>query len=1412
MADKGKGIADDSSSSKRKRNGDEKSGNRKRKNLNVLQFFEDSAFDIDESGSSDDEDFINDDINMYFEDELGPGPDPDPEVKAEPKTPNIPFFPKEEEMTEEEMDKLMEARYKPGANFVKYAEDRTEAARNDERNTFIPLVKDPTIWKVKCTVGRERHSAFCLMQKYVDLKALGTKLQIISAFAVERMKGFIYIEAEKQRDINEACKGLCYVYPSRVAAVPASELPHLFSGRSKYSGVSVDTSARVKNGKYKGDLAQVVHVNESQRKATVKLVPRIDLHAVAEKFGGGVSGKKNAIPAPRLITSSELEAYRPLVQYRRDRDTGDNYEVFDGMTLKDGYLYKKVPLDSLSFWDVRPSEAELIKFTPANKEETNDVEWLTGLFGESKKKKPTVSNSNTGGKGEGSSSSAMENGFEVPDLVLHGRKAFGIVIGREKDDRIKVLEEGSDRPMVVAVEARSLKKADFDKKFTAFDKHKKIISINDTVRILEGPLEDKRGIVKQIYKGVIFLHDENESENCGYFCAKALICEKMNFSADIFKRKGGKSDASGFDDCPTSPKSPLSPNKAWEGRENTRNFDREDKEGLSVGQACRIRVGPLKGYICRVMAIRYSDITVKLDSQHKILTVKSEHLAEVREKSSAVSLGDGQDSAKPFELLGESGSSQGWMDAGATSSEPGGGGWNTGGPSTERSSWAPFPANPFNSGDNDVNKEDAGGSAWETKTTQDSTPWGASSSENKSGGWGASSSGVKSDNSDDVGWGGAKLKLKDPADTTNDATPWGNAGGINDGENKSAWGSAPAPASESGGWGAKKDENTAGWGKQDITSTAGGSSSAWGSAPAPASESGGSGGWGSSTKKDENTTGWGKQDITSTAGENKDDDGAGGWGKKVSVTGGESGKWGSADKAEGGGSGWGSSKDGGGSSSWSKPAGGGGSSWGSQDGGGGSSWSKQDGGRGGGGGGNACFKCGETGHMSRECPQGGGGGGGGGGRNCYKCGESGHMSRECPKGGGGGGGNACFKCGETGHMSRECPQGSAPRVVAVAGILVLSVVRRGICLGNAPKVVGAVAEVATSVVRVGICLGNALRAVVAVAEVVTEVATSAVSVGICLGNALRAVVAVAEVVTEVATSAVRVGICLGNALRAVVAVAEVVTEVATSAVRVGICLGNALRAVVAVAEVVTEVATSAVRVGICLGNALRAVVAVAEVVTEVATSAVRVGICLGNALRAVVAVAEVVTEVATSAVRVGICLGNALRAVEEVVVGVEGTVTSVVKVGICLGSAPRVGEVEVEEEVVTSAVRVDICLGNVPRAVAAAAGEVETASSAVRVDICLENALREAVAEAGVGVEAMVVVGVHQGAGEVTRDLMLMQGKRMMHKEVNGAAAAVVVKLQVGALMAVTHKEAVGAMVVVIRQVKSKVGAMMAKQ
>ncbi|XP_057979247.1 protein RNA-directed DNA methylation 3 isoform X2 [Malania oleifera] len=964
MASKGKEIAGKGSVGKRKRDDSDKSGGRKRKNLSVLQFFEDSA-DVDDYSDSEDSE-IGDD---FFEEEF----DMDVKEKNETgKAQNLPFLPKEEELTVDEFERALEERYKSGSGLVTYADDENDSKRSIDRNFLMPSAKDPTIWKVKCMVGRERHSAFCLMQKYIDLQSLGTKLQIISAFAVEHVKGFIYIEADKQSDVNEACKGLCSIYSSRLAPVPKNEISHLLSVRSKYNEVSEGMWARVKNGKYKGDLAQVVAVNDARKRATIKLIPRINLRAIAEKFGWGVSLKKIATPAPRLISSSELEEFRPLIHYRRDRDTGKHFEILDGLMLKDGYLYKKVSIDSLTCWGVVPLEEELQKFTPSKNDESENVEWLTQIYGEQRKKRCRFMNLKSekgggskgggkGGKGEGTSGSSMENNFEVDDLVCFGRKDFGVILGVDKDNKYKILKEGSEGPVTVTVDLRELKNVPFDKKFTALDQHMKIISINDTVKVLEGPSKGRQGIVKQIYRGTIFLYDESEMENSGYFCSRSQMCQKVKRSGGACNEKGGESSGlPAFDDFPSSPKSPLSPKNPWQARENNRDFNRGDKDGIfSVGQTLRIKVGPLKGYICRVLAVRRSDVTVKLDSRHKVLTVKCEDLSEVREKKSAISLSEDPESStmKAFDFLGTHGCSADWMEGAGKPAESDG--WNAGGLSAERSSWPSFPtasfslqpdsssANPLGSVDNDSNKGD---DAWERKITQNQdSPWGAAIADVKAsvesdqaGGWVQSGDSWNQASSKDVTGNHENSRKKSESSwdrgksvSVNPTGSWNSeAAGKNQldswGKGKNIVEAGSVDEREDGGgdgftWGKAVESKYKGIGKELQEDSWGKAAEKWGCKDA---SNGSKADWGNPMAPSENTSG-----SCASAGEGWSARGSenivqsSGWNRDKSVNGSQKENWGGSKSVGEDAARWGNQNN---------------DSWNKQD--GGSSWKKQDGG------------------------------------------------------------------------------------------------------------------------------------------------------------------------------------------------------------------------------------------------------------------------------------------------------------------------------------------------------------------------------------------------------------------------------------------------------------------------------------
>ncbi|NP_001306212.1 cold shock protein 1-like [Camelina sativa] len=89
--------------------------------------------------------------------------------------------------------------------------------------------------------------------------------------------------------------------------------------------------------------------------------------------------------------------------------------------------------------------------------------------------------------------------------------------------------------------------------------------------------------------------------------------------------------------------------------------------------------------------------------------------------------------------------------------------------------------------------------------------------------------------------------------------------------------------------------------------------------------------------------------------------------------------------------------------------------------------------------GGGCFKCGEGGHIAKDCR--GGGGGGERKEGCFKCGEGGHFARDCSsqKSGGNGGEQrggrkeGCYNCNEVGHFARDCTQKPAAGNVRSGG-------------------------------------------------------------------------------------------------------------------------------------------------------------------------------------------------------------------------------------------------------------------------------------------------------------------------------------------------------------------------------------------
>ena len=269
----------------------------------------------------------------------------------------------------------------------RYGNRRTTKGAGDftvkPKRLLLPSVDDPKIWAVKAREGKEREVVFAIMKRIEE--RIGTKNEILITSAFERggpqsvMKGYIYVEAQRQPDVIMALDGIMNVYPrTKMELVDIKDMPDLLRIQ-KTPTLEPGAWVRLRKPvKHSGDLAQVLDVTENGLEARVKFIPRLDLAPRDDASHLTPDGKrKRALgPAPRPPQRffNEAEVRKRFPGRAIQGSATSNVWTFMGDEFENGFQVKDIKIQQLQLTDVRPKLEEVTKFASGAEDGTENLD------------------------------------------------------------------------------------------------------------------------------------------------------------------------------------------------------------------------------------------------------------------------------------------------------------------------------------------------------------------------------------------------------------------------------------------------------------------------------------------------------------------------------------------------------------------------------------------------------------------------------------------------------------------------------------------------------------------------------------------------------------------------------------------------------------------------------------------------------------------------------------------------------------------------------------------------------------------------------------------------------------------------------------------------------------------------------
>ncbi|AIN99609.1 transcription elongation regulator-like protein [Leishmania panamensis] len=209
---------------------------------------------------------------------------------------------------------------------------RSDLSSRRLASQFLPREDDPKVFAVKCRPRMSRMLVTRIVNKCYAYRVgrnyehKKVDLGIISVFALDHVKEYIYVEASRKRFVENVLNGLDGVFRFNIAVVDPKELLQTMETRPSTQKVRVGDYVRLRQRFYRGDLAQVTALHPDGVHITCKVVPREDF--VQKPFN-----KATKRLEPRFFTPRQAVDVREM----------ENSYVWGDLHFdREGYLLKTV--------------------------------------------------------------------------------------------------------------------------------------------------------------------------------------------------------------------------------------------------------------------------------------------------------------------------------------------------------------------------------------------------------------------------------------------------------------------------------------------------------------------------------------------------------------------------------------------------------------------------------------------------------------------------------------------------------------------------------------------------------------------------------------------------------------------------------------------------------------------------------------------------------------------------------------------------------------------------------------------------------------------------------------------------------------------------------------------------------------